>query len=181
MKTLDDTLKALHACSEARKWAEGKTLDEAWATCPRGDWMLWLAGKAGVERKTVVLAACACARLALKHVPKGEKRPLAAIETAEAWARGDNGMTLDMVRKAARAAAYAYAASTYAAAAYAAYAASAAAYAASAADADAYAAAYASAADADADAADARKEALAKCAVLVRGAIPVDIVTAALK
>lgn len=170
-KTLDEMLVALRACVAARAWAKGKTLDEAWATCPRGDWMLWLAGRAGVERKTVVLAACACARLALKHVPEGEARPLAAIETAEKWARGEEGVTMEDVRKARRAAAYA------ADAAYA-DAAAAAAYAADATAAAAYAADAAAAADAGAA---ARKETLAKCAALVRGVIPAETVAAVLK
>ena len=43
--------------------------------------MLWLLGKQSgppesKSRKKLVLSACKCARLALKHVPKGEKRPL---------------------------------------------------------------------------------------------------------
>jgi hypothetical protein len=162
-------LHDLDACDDALAWAEGyDSLDAAWAACERGDWMLWLAGRvAGPPgddtRRPLVLAACACARLALPYVPDGEERPLRAIEIAEAWARGDAGVTLEQVRYAAEAAA-AYAAE--AAAAYAAYAA--AAYAAEAA-ADA-AAAYAAeaAADAAADAAtdDAAAAAYAAAAVV---------------
>ena len=72
----------------------------------------------------------------LPYIAAGEKRPLKAIETAEAWAKGKK-VTLDQVRDAASAAraasaAYvAYAAARAASAAYVAYAAaSAAAYAA---------------------------------------------------
>jgi hypothetical protein len=74
--------------------------------------MLWLAARARVERKLLVLSACACAREALVYVPKLELRPLKAIETAEAWTRGE--ATLTEVRSAAYAA---YAATTAAAAA----------------------------------------------------------------
>src|SRR5512141_427970 len=120
-------LRRLGACQEAREWAAGKSLDEVYSQLERADWWLWLAAKAGVERKRVVLAACACARTALKRVPAGEGRPLAAIELAERWARGEEGVTLEQVRTAADAAAYAAAAyaayAAYAAAAYAAYAA----------------------------------------------------------
>ena len=77
------TLKRLHACKDARAWARGKTGATAWRTCRRGDWMLWLATQAGVRRQDIVLAACACARLSLRYVLKGEKRPLTAIQTAE--------------------------------------------------------------------------------------------------
>lgn len=34
------------ACDDGRTWADGTaTLAEAWATCRRGDWMLWLMGR----------------------------------------------------------------------------------------------------------------------------------------
>ena len=144
--------------------------------------MLWIADRIGVDRKLVVRAECDCARTSLKFVPKGEKRPLIAIQTAERWCRGE--ATIEEVRSAAYAAyaadaasasaayaAYAAAASASAAsAAYAAYAAAASASAAS----DAYAA-YAAAASASAAsdayaayAAAARAKALKQCADLVR-------------
>ena len=156
------------ACVEAVEWCrEQPSLDEAWATCTRADWMLWLLGKlSGAPesdmRKKVVLCACACARTALKQVPDGEDRPLQAIETTERWARGDDGVTLDDVRSAASAAASAAAASAAASAsAAAAYAAYAAAY-------DADAAAYAAAASAAA----ARWQHLSKLADFVRQHFP---------
>ena len=100
-KRLQMMLVKLGACSEAVEWSKGKTLAEAWKTCERADWMLWLAAKR-VPRKQLVLAACACARTALQYVPKGETRPLVAIETAEKWTRGE--ATLAEVRAAAYAA-----------------------------------------------------------------------------
>jgi hypothetical protein len=132
--------------------------------------MLWLLGRlagndpASPERRKLTLAACACARLALKRVPDGAERPLKAIETAERWGRGEDGVTLDGVREASRAAAAYAAAYAYAAAACAA------AYAcADAAAAAAAAAAYAAYA---ADAAAARAKVLAKCADIVREFYP---------
>jgi len=85
-----------------------------------------------------VWCACACAREALKYVPKGEDRPRIAIETAEKWVRGK--ATKNQVEKASDAAYYA--------AYYATYAAANAAYAAVNADNAAWAAAYAAAAKA---------------------------------
>lgn len=89
-----DRLEYLDACADAIKWAHGYgSLSAAWAACERADWMLWLAshvwGKRGsrAHRRTV-LAACACARMALHCVSNGEDRPLGAIETVERWARG---------------------------------------------------------------------------------------------
>ena len=86
MKSTKDILTELGACAEAVKWAGRKTPKKAWETCKRGDWLLWIADKLNVGRKLLVLAACACARTALKYVPAGEERPRLAIEAAERWA-----------------------------------------------------------------------------------------------
>lgn len=105
------TLRRYNACEGAIEWVGKRTPAKAWAECPRGDWMLWIAARAGVERKLLVRAACDCVRTALKYVPKDELRPLRAIETAERWCEGK--ATLAEVR----AAAYAYAAASAASAA----------------------------------------------------------------
>jgi hypothetical protein len=184
-------LRKISACEEACEWAKGKTLAEVWATCERGDWMLWLVGymngkKGWATQQQVVLAACDCAELSLKYVAAGEARPRIAIETARKWARGE--ATIEEVTDAAHAAHDAYAAAyaaAHAAAAYAAYAAAYAAYAAAYAAYAAYAAAayaayaayaYAAAYDAAYDAASyeaTRNEILKQCADLVRKSIPV--------
>ena len=162
------------ACGEALEWLRSLDHDDpqrAWEECERGDWMLWLAGWYAGEpgsdaRRPLVLATTDCAALGLPvwdaYAPDDD-RPRVAIETARRWARGEEGVTLDDVRRAAYAA---YAA--YAAAAYAAYAA----YAASAYDAyDAYAAA-AYAAYAAAAYAPERIRILRECAVIVRRYYP---------
>jgi len=139
-------IAALGACREGLRWLrdlpEGTTWQQAWEQFARGDWQLWLLSKQcgppeSDSRKLLVLAACGCARLALIYVEDGETRPLAAIATAEAWARGEAGVTLEDVRSAGSAAAYAAdAAAAASAAASAAYAAASVAYAAYAADAE---------------------------------------------
>lgn len=83
-----------------------------WAACRDGAVMLGALGTiagppGGDQRRRLVLAACACARLSSQHAGTGERRTLAAIETAERWARGE-GATLRQV-SAAAAAAYAIA------------------------------------------------------------------------
>jgi len=148
----DRLLIELDACGEAQQWSRGKSLATVWATCERGDWLLWLCGrmvdkKGWPTRQQLVLAACACAEPALKYVKTGEDWPHIAIATAIRWANGK--ATIKEVRDAANAANAADAADAAAAyaAAYAAYSA----YAADAADAADYAAnaaAYADAADA---------------------------------
>ncbi len=175
-----DQLRRLDACSEAVEWAEEKgykSLGRAWRYCQRGDWMLWLAGhmSGGPDsdaRRPLVLAACECARLALsafeaKH--PDDDRPRLAIETAEKWARSEDGVSTEDVRAAADAAAdaaYAAADAAYAAA----YAAYAAAYAA--ADAAAYAADAAYAAADTAVYAAERTRVLAECSDIVRRHYP---------
>lgn len=158
-KTFNDWLLAHHACPAARKWTNGKTARQAYRQCPRGDWLLWAAGKARVDRKLIVRAACACARLALPFVPKGEDRPFRAIETAEAWC--DDKVSLEDVKNAASAAYATSAASAARAARAAAYAADAAA------DAAAYAADAANAAS-EVNGQKARKRMHRNCADAVR-------------
>ena len=106
-----------HACWEALEWLQERDAATAWSECPRGDWLLWWAAKVGVERKVVVLAACACARLALPYVAAGELRPLKAIETAEAWYSGKASLGDVRAAYAADDASAAAAAAAYAAAA----------------------------------------------------------------
>ena len=179
-KHWSDSLVKMKACSEAVEWARTQpSLKTAWKKCRRGDWMLWLLARRKVGRKQIVLAACGCARLALKYVPRGDDRPRFCIETAERWTRGE--ATIDEVQRARQSATYAAydaaaaAATAYAAtAAYDAYdAAAATAYAATAAYDAAYAAdAAAYAADAAAyaayDAAAALIKTLTRCATIVR-------------
>jgi len=99
-------LKKLHACNEARQWADGLDLKTAWSTCERPDWLLWLTGTMADKerwptREQVILSACDCAEAALKYVPKNENRPRKAIEAARFWA---NNPTDENKLEAARAA-----------------------------------------------------------------------------
>jgi hypothetical protein len=173
IEDFETLLNNLCACSPAKEWAKGKDLATVWATCERGDWMLWLlekmAEKPGwLTRKQVVGIACDCAETALKYVKPDETRPAECIAAVRKWIAGE--ATIEDVRKARRASAYAAyaAAAAAAAAAYAADAAyDAAAYAATAATYAAYAADAYAAADADA-AAYARKTAFKLSADICR-------------
>ncbi len=165
MPSLSDRIRDMDACREAQTWVNSlppeTTPEAAWVACARGDWLLWVAARIGVDRKLLVLAACACARTALpfweQRYPE-DRRPHEAIEAAEAWARGE--APLERVRET-RAYADAAAYAALADAADAAYA--------DAARAAAYDAAYA------ADAASLRVN-----AELVRGILPWGVVAARL-
>lgn len=154
---LSELLNSLGACRAARKWSQGKSLQQAWNTCNRGDWLLWLCGRmtdrpGWPSHKDVVLAACDCAELSLKYVPEEKKRPRKCIKTVRAWVAGT--ATIKDVRSARNGAFAAHAAD------YSDYSAS---YAAA-----SYAASYAAyAADA------ARIKTLVKCADLVRARLSI--------
>jgi hypothetical protein len=164
-------LSEIGACEESRAWAGnyGIAYEQAWAECPDARWLIWLASKAGIEHRVLVLVSCDIAEDALGAHWKGGPEPQRAIDVARAWTRGEaNRDDVWTARRAARSAA----ADAYAAAYAAAAAAADAAYAAAAAAADAYAAyaaayaAAAAAADAAADA--ARTAALRRCCDAVR-------------
>ena len=74
-------LEAIGACRDAITWVRESdlTLEDAWLACPRGDWLLWYAAKAGADRRSIVRCACEIVRIALPLVPSGEvPSPLAA-------------------------------------------------------------------------------------------------------
>jgi len=86
---MNSYLVSIGAHTEAIEWAGNRrTLKQVWADCPRADWLIWVALKAGVARRIAVRAACDCVRTTLCYVPKGEDRPRLAIEAAEAWCQG---------------------------------------------------------------------------------------------
>lgn len=100
-----NALQRYDACEDSTKWIMTRPLDqspcELWHTSERGDWLLWIAAKAGVKHETQVMAACQCARLTLNLVPDGETCPLRCIEITEAWTRGE--ATIEQVCEAQRA------------------------------------------------------------------------------
>ena len=150
MKTLKQYLESLKACDDAIEWAGDKPIEQVVTECHRGDWLLWLAKKCGVELQPLTLAKGHCANT-VRHLMTDE-RSVKAVDVAIAF--GEGRATRDELDAAAAAAADA-AAAAYADADAAA---DAAAYAADAAYASAAAAAAAYAADADADAAVANQQ-----------------------
>jgi predicted metal-binding transcription factor (methanogenesis marker protein 9) len=169
-------LQSYSACSDACEWAAGKTWEEVYTTCNRGDWLLWLFKKTNPTKvREITLAKGNCANLARQWMK--DKRSTDAVDMAIRFGEGNaTGEELAAAAADATYAAYA-AADAYADAddaddadAAATDAAADAAYAA----ADAYASAAADAADAYADA-DARKESLQKSADICRKYLPIEI------
>ena len=123
MKTFKNLLDELSACQEAKIWADDKHVEEVVSTCPRGNWLLWLARKINIDEKLLYLTAGHCANT-VRHLMK-DKRSTEAVDGAIDYGLGK--ITIEELRVLKRAsAAYAYAASAAAAAYdYAAYAAAA--------------------------------------------------------
>ena len=106
MKKLDSLLRELGACSDAKKWASGRTIEEVVETCERGDWLLWLAAKIKINKRKLFLAKGYCART-IYHLMKDE-RSKKAINVAILY--GENKATEKELVDAADTAAAAYAA-----------------------------------------------------------------------
>jgi len=92
-KELEELLskEQLNACTEAKEWAKGKTLQEVWKTCHRGDWMLWIAremqGKEGWHTlRQITLAKALCAKLVVHLM--ADERSKKAVEVAEQFGLG---------------------------------------------------------------------------------------------
>jgi len=139
---MKELLMKLNACQEAMEWVGNKSWEECYATCHRGDWLLWLFKRTNPDDlQLLTLAKGHCANT-VRHLMKDE-RSIKAVDAAIAFGEGkisrdelDAADAAAFAASASAAAAYASAASA-ASAAYAAYAA---AYAAAAASDDAYAA-----------------------------------------
>lgn len=90
-----DELVSMSACEDALAWVGARTLEVAWSECTKGDWLLWYAGRSGVDRRLIISAACACVRAALLPDDEGgligtvEQVSLRAIETVESRVRGE--------------------------------------------------------------------------------------------
>lgn len=91
MADVSGWLEAAGAHHDVVEWARpyGADWARAWSECPRGDWLLGIAARAGADPRAVVAGACACARFALEYVPEHEARPAAAIAAAERWLAGE--------------------------------------------------------------------------------------------
>ena len=95
---------------EATEWARryGDDVGSAWVECPRGDWLLYLAGILEIDAQALVSAACDCARFALSLLPDADAELglIPVLELAERWTRGE--ASAEECRVAARGILYIY-------------------------------------------------------------------------
>ena len=145
-----ELLLKLHACgwednTQSVLWAGDKTIEEVVATCHRGDWLLWLAERIGIDKRPLTLAAGHGAATVLHLMTEEDSRK--GVQAAIDY--GEGRITEEELVKAASAACTAtYNAAAYNVAAAAASYAAAADYASKAAYYAAYAASYAAVASA---------------------------------
>lgn len=94
-----DWLAANDACNESIEWVEeNKTssLEDAWSTCERGDWLLWLASKLGVDKRKLTLCGALCAHTVVQYMEDPRSRN--TVRIAFLYSRGK--ATLDELNEA---------------------------------------------------------------------------------
>lgn len=52
-------IERFEPCADALEFRrQYATFEEAWAACPRGDWMLWIAKRLGVDLRVLLCGFC---------------------------------------------------------------------------------------------------------------------------
>ena len=106
-KKLEAILKNLTACKEGYKWANGKTLKQAWETCQHEDWMMWLYKYASPKKdvcvRIAVHAAESCIANWVNKYPD-DNRPQLAIQSAKDWLENPSVASAESAASAASAA-----------------------------------------------------------------------------
>ena len=104
---MKELLIKLNACKKAQVWAEGKSWQEIYTTCHRGDWLLWLFKKTNRgDLKLLMLVKAYCADT-VRHLMQ-DSRSTNAIDVAIKF--GNDQATREELNNAAADAAAAYAA-----------------------------------------------------------------------
>ena len=86
MKAID-LLNDLDACQPAKDWVADRTVAEAWAECPRGDWMLWIyTSLYSANKRELTLAKGHCAGTVLHLMT--DDRSKAAVQAAIDYGNG---------------------------------------------------------------------------------------------
>ena len=105
---MDELLIELRACRAAKEWAQGKTFEEVYTTCERGDWLCWLFAKTNHEDVQLLTLVKGYQANTVRHLMK-DARSMKAVDIAIAF--GEGKATREELRNAADAAWVATAAS----------------------------------------------------------------------
>lgn len=77
-----EVLKKSYACEEGYNWFmdSGLEPEQAWNRCSQPDWLVWLAGRLGIDRNKLILVAYECAKAVLPLIPKNAERIQKVLE-----------------------------------------------------------------------------------------------------
>ena len=95
---LDIWLKAKNACRPAKKWAAGKTWEEVYNTCDRGEWLCWLFWRTNPEDKRLLTLVKGLQANEIRFLLKDD-RSINRVDTVIAYGKGE--ATDDDLRTAA--------------------------------------------------------------------------------
>ena len=101
METIDQLLIELNACEVARDWAQGKTFEEVYTTCDRGEWLNWLFARTNPEDVQLLTLVKGHQANTVRHLMK-DARSMKAVDIAIAF--GEGKATREELSEAARAA-----------------------------------------------------------------------------
>ncbi|MFK7989935.1 MAG: hypothetical protein AB8I08_28200 [Sandaracinaceae bacterium] len=89
---LSKWLETRGAHHDVVSWATpfGDDHEALYKTCPRGDWLLGIAARAGIPARQRVAAARDCVALALDQVPDDAADVHAALATLDRWLAGED-------------------------------------------------------------------------------------------
>jgi hypothetical protein len=83
MTPLKQKLKELNACQEAIEWVGERTIEQAVNDCHRGDWLIWLGQKIGIDNYKLIATKEHCANIS-RYLRK-EHEVMTAIELSSAY------------------------------------------------------------------------------------------------
>ena len=101
MKKINQLLTKLDAHKEIQEWAKGKTFEEVYNTCHRGDWLNWLFARTNPEDVQLLTLVKGHQANTVRHLMK-DARSMKAVDIAIAF--GEGKATREELSEAARAA-----------------------------------------------------------------------------
>lgn len=84
-----DWLRENEACDQSIIWVEEnnvQSLQEAWTSCERGDWLLWLAAELNVDKRKLAMCGALCAHTVIQYMKDPRSRD--AVRIVFLWGRG---------------------------------------------------------------------------------------------
>ena len=84
-------LQKVKACKQAQTWAAGRTFEEIYNTCHRGDWLCWLFAYTNPDDLQLLTLVKGLQVNEIRHLLT-DSRSIAAVDAAIAFGRGAIGI-----------------------------------------------------------------------------------------